>query len=194
MQLTRRSVLSGTVCSRSSSTHVTRRQCRNTAHARAPAALSLARAVQLTVPPPQLLTPAKGDPAFNPIFKPTPEEEAIFKRLQGCHFRVSVARVDTMPAGKPSHPGEVWLGPLQKFDGHVRYISWSALDLFEKTIEVRPAVMTYQILAERPSNKTKKEMRDCWQDDINKIGLKNAELLYIKNWCAACCLLLQSAH
>jgi Flavin containing amine oxidoreductase len=170
-----------------SSTRVARRQCCNTARARAPATLSAARAVQLTVAPPKLLTPAEGDPAFTPIFTPTPEEEAIFKQLQGCHFRVSVARIDAMPAGKPSHPGEVWLKALQEFDGHVRYISWSALDLFEKTIEVRPAVMTYQILKDRPSNKTKKEMRDCWQDDINNIGLNNAELLYVKNWCAACC-------
>ena len=125
-------------------------------------------------------------PAINSFLTPTDEERAVLSKLQGLTLKTTLFRADP-PAGH-SYPGEVWLGPLNNFNGHVRYLSNSDLSVSGKNIEARPAYVVYQAWNGPPSDEVEpgvhvnEHLRNMFDVDIEKVGLHNAEVLLEKVW------------
>jgi hypothetical protein len=132
------------------------------------------RLMQLTMP----LTEAMD----RKVFKPTKAERELIGQLKTLSLKTTLFRADAFPKGEPVYPGEVWVGPLNKFNGHVRYLTNSDLAVNGHNIEYRPSYVAYQSLDEAPTENTNDQLRDMFSTDIGtgNIGLERVEILYEK--------------
>jgi hypothetical protein len=116
------------------------------------------------------------------VFEPTETERELISQLNMLSLKTTLFRADAFPEGEPVYPGEVWVGPLSKFNGHIRYLTNSDLAVNGHNIEYRPSYVAYQSLYEPATEATNAALRKIFLKDIGKgnIGLERVEILYEK--------------
>jgi hypothetical protein len=104
------------------------------------------------------------------------ERKFFMDNLQGLMLKTTLFCADPWPKPLPVYPGEVWQGPLHKFDGHVRYLSYSGLSVHGDELEHKPGYVVYQALKEPPSDESNAKMKRFFWQDVESIGLKNVHV------------------
>jgi hypothetical protein len=116
------------------------------------------------------------------IFEPTVEERAVLTQIEAYTLKTVLFRADPFPAPSPVYPGEVWAGPLDAYDGHVRYLTNSDLSVNGTESEKKTGYVTYQALDQPPNQANNAIMQRLFKEDTAKIGLKNIEVIEEKVW------------
>jgi hypothetical protein len=111
------------------------------------------------------------------IFEATAEERAVLEQIESYTLKTVLFRADPFPVPGPIYPGEVWAGPLDAYDGHVRYLTHSELSVSGTESETKTGFVSYQAQDKPPNAANNATMQKLFKEDIAKIGLKNVEII-----------------
>jgi hypothetical protein len=114
------------------------------------------------------------------LFKPTDNERRLFSQLNGLTLKT------TLFSSSPQHrsftfPEEMWLGPLNCYNGHLRSVRNSSVALHGQQLEARPRAVAYQAERQPPTEARGKELRSVLVRDLDLAGLEDVKIEYEKN-------------
>lgn len=114
------------------------------------------------------------------IFEPTQAEMDIFSSLKGQTFQTTLYS-SAPPKDGLLCPEEMWLGPLQNYNGRLRAVRNSALSLYGRQLEARPRSIAYQAEDKPPSAARGRELRKILLRALKLTGLEDVQIEGEKN-------------
>lgn len=128
--------------------------------------------VQVTVP----FKPAME----NGVFTPTAAEQKVFSQLNGLTLKTTLYSTGPQKLSL-TFPEELWLGPLNQYNGRLRALRNSSVALLGSQLEARPRAVAYQADRTPPNAARGKELLEILLQDLKLAGLEEVEIEYEKN-------------
>lgn len=127
------------------------------------------------------------------IFTPSDNERRIFSKLNGLTLKSTIYSSAPQKEGF-TFPEEMWMGPMNNFDGRLRGLRNSSIAIHGHQMEVRPRAVAYQADRRPPDAVRNQELRGILVDDLVLTGLEEVQLEYEKNVRVLCAALNTLAH